>query len=147
MKNNLRKQLNILYWILLVISIFITVTGIALNFADFEFEYKIIERIIERLPGFGVIMITVDIYFLIKRRKNPEYAKQEELELKGSDERLIQIRGKAFAASWIITAVILFTVFAVLSLIENEYDLLIGIIAIVHGFSYYIAKACYNRKM
>ena len=159
MKNNkpknMKRALNRTYWISLAIGILIILTNIILQFTDFE------HRLIDELFSLGFILIIMSAYALIKRKRNPSYAKQEELEAAGSDERIKQIGEKARSASWFITCgalmILLVTswitddqlYYALSSILLTMYPLyaVIVFIFIVHLASYFIAKAYYNKKM
>ena len=157
MKNNknTRKYLNILYWGTLVIGILMILTNIILQSIDFE------HRLMDRLFSLGFIFIITSAYTLIKRKKNPSYAEQNDLEATGSDERIEQIGEKARSASWFITCGALMILLAASWIIDNQLYYAISFIFfmdnplyavtafifIVHFVSYFIAKAYYNKKM
>ena len=142
MKNNTNKTINITYLILLIVGIIIALTGIGLKMINYE------NKIADKIIFFGIAQTGVCAVFLIRRKTNAEYAKKENLEAKGSDERDIQIKGKAHTISWQVTEVILIIGSIVFWIMENRlYASASLLLFLIHDVSYYIAKAYYNKKM
>jgi len=144
MKNNTNKIINRIYFTILIIGIIMTLIGIVLKIAGFEFEQKIVSGFIFA----GIVTTIVCTVTLIRRKTNAEYVEQNNVEIGVGDERSIQIRGKAHTISWHITEFILIIGLIIFWIIENPlYSLMTLFLLFFHNVSYYIAKAYYNKKM
>jgi uncharacterized membrane protein len=96
--------------------------------------------------GFGVGLVAVGVVSMFVSWKNPQYAKQQEIDMK--DERNIQIRDKAGYGAFVITMFSLAAlVMATLALEQIIASVLVICVLVIHGLVFLGARFYLNKNL
>ena len=96
--------------------------------------------------GLGIGLVTVGAVSIFTKWKNPNRAKQQEIDMK--DERNIRIRDKAGYGTFVITMLLLVAMVITMLSLEQIITFILAIgVLVIHILSYFIVQSYYDIKL